>query len=287
MSILIDKDTRLLIQGITGKVGIQHTKGMIAAGTSVVAGVSPTKGGEWVLEGKIPVFASVHLAVEVTGANASIVFVPARYALDALYEAADAGLPLVVCLTEGIPILDMMRIKRYYDEKGIVLIGPNSLGLITPGESSVGIIPGNIVGKGNIGVISRSSTLTLEVLNSLKMAGLGVSTCVGIGGDPIVGSDFVRILSNFEDDPYTDQILLIGEIGGSAEERAAQYILNNVTKPVVAYVAGSSAPVGRRMGHAGAIIEMNSGNAIEKIKAFQAVGIRVANVIDDIVGLLK
>lgn len=276
MSILINKNTRLLVQGITGNEGLFHTRQMAAYGTNVVAGVTPGKGGDWVLDGKIPVFDTVKIAVEATGANASVVFVPARFAADAIYEAADAGIPLIVVITENIPVQDMMRVKTYLDQKAVRLIGPNCPGLLTPGESKVGIIPGNIAAAGNIGVISRSGTLTYEVLYALKHAGLGVSTCVGIGGDPVIGSSFVDILRLFEADARTDQVVLIGEIGGSDEEIAAEYIAKQMTKPVVAFVAGQTAPPGRRMGHAGAIIEKGSGMAEDKVKAFQAAGVSVA-----------
>lgn len=276
MSILINRSTRLLVQGITGNEGLFHTRQMAAYGTNVVAGVTPGKGGDWVLDGKIPVFDTVKIAVEATGANSSVIFVPARFAADAIYEAADAGIPLIVVITENIPIQDMMRVKTYLDQKAVRLIGPNCPGLLTPGESKVGIIPGNIASPGNVGVISRSGTLTYEVLYALKYAGLGVSTCVGIGGDPVIGSSFVDILRLFEADARTDQVVLIGEIGGNEEEIAAEYIAQQMTKPVTAFVAGQTAPPGRRMGHAGAIIEKGSGMAEVKIKAFQAAGVSVA-----------
>ncbi|NMC77981.1 MAG: succinate--CoA ligase subunit alpha [Chloroflexi bacterium] len=276
MSILINKNTRLLVQGITGSEGLFHTQQMVNYHTNVVAGVTPGKGGDWVLDGKIPVFDTVKVAVEATEANASVIFVPARFAADAIFEAADAGIPLIVTITENIPVQDMMRVKSYLDQKGIRLIGPNCPGLLTPGESKVGIIPGNIAIPGNIGIISRSGTLTYEVLYALKHAGMGVSTCVGIGGDPVSGSSFVDILQLFEMDPRTDQVILIGEIGGSGEEAAAEYVAKQMTKPAVAFVAGQTAPPGRRMGHAGAIIEGGSGTAEDKIQAFQAAGVRVA-----------
>ncbi len=276
MSILINKNTRLLVQGITGSEGLFHTQQMVNYHTNVVAGVTPGKGGDWVLDGKIPVFDTVKVAVEATEANASVIFVPARFAADAIFEAADAGIPLIVTITENIPVQDMMRVKSYLDQKGIRLIGPNCPGLLTPGESKVGIIPGNIAIPGNIGIISRSGTLTYEVLCALKHAGMGVSTCVGIGGDPVSGSSFVDILQLFEMDPRTDQVILIGEIGGSGEEAAAEYVAKQMTKPAVAFVAGQTAPPGRRMGHAGAIIEGGSGTAEDKVQAFQAAGVRVA-----------
>ena len=276
MSILIDKNTRLLVQGITGNEGLFHTQQMVAYGTNVVAGVTPGKGGEWVFDGKIPVFDSVKLAAEATGANASVIFVPARFSADAIFEAADAGLPLIVCITEGVPVQDMMRVRLYLDQKGTRLVGPNCPGLLTPGECKVGIIPGNIAIPGNVGVVSRSGTLTYEVLYALKLLGMGCSTCVGIGGDPINGTNFIDALGMFEADPYTDMIVLIGEIGGTDEEKAAEFIADNLTKPVVAFIAGQTAPPGKRMGHAGAIVEGGSGLAADKIKALQAVGVKVA-----------
>ncbi len=276
MSILIDKNTRLLVQGITGNEGLFHTQQMVAYGTNVVAGVTPGKGGEWVLDDKIPVFDSVKLAAEATGANASVIFVPARFSADAIFEAADAGLPLIVCITEGVPVQDMMRVRLYLDQKGTRLVGPNCPGLLTPGECKVGIIPGNIAIPGNVGVVSRSGTLTYEVLYALKLLGMGSSTCVGIGGDPINGTNFIDALGMFEADPYTDKIVLIGEIGGTDEEKAAEFIADNLTKPVVAFIAGQTAPPGKRMGHAGAIVEGGSGLAADKIKALQAVGVKVA-----------
>jgi succinyl-CoA synthetase alpha subunit len=275
MSILVDKDTRLLVQGITGNEGLFHTTQMVAYGTQVVAGVTPGKGGEWVLD-KIPVFDSVKMAVEATGANTSIIFVPARFAPDAIFEAADAGIPLIVCITEGIPVQDMMRVRHYLDQKKVRLIGPNCPGLLTPGEAKVGIIPGNIAIPGNVGIVSRSGTLTYEVLYALKLRGIGASTCVGIGGDPINGTSFTDVLEMFERDPQTEKVVLIGEIGGTDEERAAEFIAARMTKPVVAFIAGQTAPPGKRMGHAGAIIEGGAGTAADKIRALQAVGVRVA-----------
>jgi succinyl-CoA synthetase alpha subunit len=287
MSILVDKNTRLLVQNITGNEGLFHTQQMVAYGTNVVGGNAPGKGGEWVLDGKIPVFDSVKFAVESTGANASVCFVPARFATDALYEAADAGLSLVVCITEGIPVQDMMRVRNYMDQKGVRLVGPNCPGLLTPGATKVGIIPGDIAIPGHIGVISRSGTLTYEVLFALKLLGMGVSTCVGIGGDPINGTSFIDCLSLFEDDPHTDQVVLIGEIGGTDEERAAEFIADHMTKPVVSFIAGQTAPPGKRMGHAGAIVEGGSGLAVDKIRALESVGVKVAKHPEEIPGLLK
>jgi succinyl-CoA synthetase alpha subunit len=276
MSILIDKNTRLLVQGITGNEGFFHTQQMAEYGTNIVAGVTPGKGGEWVLDGKIPVFDSVRIAVEARGANTSIIFVPARFAPDAIYEAADAGLKLIVCITEGIPVQDMMRVRDYLDQKKARLVGPNCPGLLTPGQSKVGIIPGDISMPGKVGVISRSGTLTYEVLYALKQKGRGVSTCVGIGGDPINGTNFIDCLRMFEEDPQTEMVVMIGEIGGSDEERAAEFIADHMTKPVVGFIAGQTAPPGKRMGHAGAIVEGGSGLAADKVKALEAVGVKVA-----------
>ncbi|MEJ5241445.1 MAG: succinate--CoA ligase subunit alpha [Anaerolineales bacterium] len=286
MSILVDKNTRLLVQGITGNEGLFHTTQMVAYGTQVVAGVTPGKGGEWVLDGKIPVFDSVKMAVEATGANTSIIFVPARFAPDAIFEAADAGIPLIVCITEGIPVQDMMRVRNYLDQKKVRLIGPNCPGLLTPGEAKVGIIPGNIAIPGNVGIVSRSGTLTYEVLYALKLRGIGASTCVGIGGDPINGTSFIDVLEMFERDPQTEKVVLIGEIGGTDEEKAAEFIAARMTKPVVSFIAGQTAPPGKRMGHAGAIIEGGSGTAADKIRALEAVGVRVAHHPEEIADLI-
>jgi succinyl-CoA synthetase alpha subunit len=286
MSILIDNNTRLLVQGITGNEGIFHTKHMVEYGTAVVAGVTPGKGGEWVLDGKIPVFDSVRMAVSATGANTSVIFVPARFASDAIFEAADAGVNLIVCITEGIPVQDMMRVRSYLDQKGVRLVGPNCPGLLTPGESKVGIIPGNIAVAGSVGVISRSGTLTYEVLHALTQNGLGVSTCVGIGGDPINGTNFIDCLSMFEEDPNTEKVVLIGEIGGTDEEMAAEFINGYMTKPVVGFIAGRTAPPGKRMGHAGAIVEGGSGLAADKIESLEAVGVKIASHPEEIPSLL-
>lgn len=287
MSILIDKNTRLLVQGITGNEGLFHTQQMVAFGTNVVAGVTPGKGGEWVLDGKIPVFDSIKVAVEATAANTSVIFVPARFASDAIFEAADAGIPLIVCITEGIPVQDMMKVRNYLDQKGVRLVGPNCPGLLTPGEAKVGIIPGDIAIPGNVGVVSRSGTLTYEVLYALKLVGKGVSTCVGIGGDPINGTNFIDCLKLFEEDPHTDQVVLIGEIGGTDEEKAAEFIADKMTKPVVSFIAGQTAPPGKRMGHAGAIVEGGSGLAADKIKALRQAGVRVASHPEEIPSLLS
>jgi len=287
MSILVNKNTRLLVQGITGNEGLFHTQQMLTYGTNVVAGVTPGKGGEWVLQGKVPVFDSVRIAQEATGVNASVIFVPARFAPDAIYEAADAGIPLIVCITEGIPVQDMMRVRNYLDQKGVRLVGPNCPGLLTPGEAKVGIIPGDISMPGNVGVVSRSGTLTYEVLYALKLVGLGASTCIGIGGDPINGTSFIDVLGMYEADPHTENIVLIGEIGGTDEEKAAEFIADHLTKPVIAFIAGQTAPPGKRMGHAGAIVEGGSGTASEKIKAFKAVGVRVASHPEEIPTMLE
>lgn len=287
MSILVNKNTRLIVQGITGNEGLFHTTQMVAYGTNVVAGVTPGKGGEWVLDGKIPVFDTVKTAVETTGANASVIFVPARFAADAILEAADAGIGLVVCITEGVPVQDMMRVRAYIDQTHVRLVGPNCPGLLTPGECKVGIIPNTIALPGNIGIVSRSGTLTYEVLYALRLAGKGASTCVGIGGDPVNGTDFIDVLDLFEADARTEQVVLIGEIGGADEERAADFIAREMTKPVVAFIAGQSAPQGKRMGHAGAIIEGSSGLASGKIKALEAAGVRVASHPEEIPALLR
>jgi succinyl-CoA synthetase alpha subunit len=287
MSILINENTHLLVQGITGHEGLFHTGQMINYGTNVVAGVTPGKGGEWVLGGKVPVFDSVKAAVEMTGANTSVIFVPAVTASDSIYEAIDAGIPLIVCITEGIPVQDMIQIKAYLEHSESILIGPNTPGIITPNECKVGIIPANISTPGEIGIISRSGTLTYELLQYLKNAGIGVSSCVGIGGDTIVGSTFIDILERFEADPLTEKIILLGEIGGADEEKAAEFIARNMTKPVVAFVAGLSAPAGKRMGHTGAIIEGGIGQAKEKIIAFEKAGVKVAKTPEEIVDLVK
>ncbi len=286
MSILVNKNTRLLVQGITGQEGLFHTDKMVSYGTNVVAGVTPGKGGEWVLNGKIPVFDSVKIAKNATGANATVIFVPARFAADAMFEAADAGMELIVCISEGVPVSDMMRVRNFLDQKGVRLVGPNCPGLLTPGEVKVGIIPGNIAIPGNIGVVSRSGTLTYEVLYALKNLGLGVSTCVGIGGDPINGTNFIDTLDMFEEDSDTEKIVLIGEIGGTDEEQAAEFITQHVNKPIVGFIAGRSAPPGKRMGHAGAIVQGGTGLADDKIKALEAAGVKIAQHPEEIPGLL-
>jgi len=286
MSILINKNTRLLGQGITGREGLFHTQQMLEYGTNVVAGVTPGKGGEWVLDGKVPIFDSVKIAKEATGANTSVIFVPARFSADAMFEAADAGIELIVCITEGIPVQDMMRVRSYLDQKGVRFVGPNCPGLLTPDEAKVGIIPGNIAIPGNIGVVSRSGTLTYEVLYALKELGMGVSTCVGIGGDPINGTNFIDALCLFEEDPQTDKVVLIGEIGGRDEENAAEFIAKHMTKPVVSFIAGQTAPPGKRMGHAGAIVEGGEGLAADKVKSLEAAGVKVARHPEEIPSLL-
>ncbi len=288
MSILVNKDTRLVVQGITGREGGFHTQQMAAYGTNIVAGVTPGKGGQWFETDskKLPVFDTVKTAVEATGANASVIFVPARFAADAIYEAADAGLPLVVCLTEYIPVLDMIAVKRYLDKSDTRLLGPNCPGLITPEQAKVGIIPGSIVKPGSVGVVSKSGTLTYEVVYALTARGMGQSTCVGIGGDPIQGTDFIDVLRMFEDDPETEQVVMIGEIGGNAEEKAAAFISQHMSKKVTSFIAGRTAPPGRRMGHAGAIVEGKSGTAESKIKALNDAGVQVADNPDDIAELV-
>ncbi len=286
MSILVDKDTRLIVQGITGREGLFHSARMAEYGTNIVGGVTPQKGGEWVLGGKVPVFDTVQTAQEATGANASIIFVPARFASDAILEASDGGIPLIICITEGIPIQDMMQVRRYLDQKNVRLVGPNCPGLLTPGEAKVGIIPGHITNPGAVGVVSRSGTLTYEVLYALQQKGIGVSTCVGIGGDPVNGTSFVDTLELFEADPHTERVVMIGEIGGTDEERAARFIGDRMSKPVVGFVAGRTAPPGKRMGHAGAIVEGGEGTAEEKIKALTKVGVKIADQPGDIPDLL-
>jgi succinyl-CoA synthetase alpha subunit len=274
VSVLVNKDTRVVTQGITGATGQLHTKACKEYGTQMVAGVTPGKGGG-AFEG-IPIFDTVAQAVERTGATASVIYVPPPFAADAIMEAADAGLPLIVCITEGIPVLDMMRVKRFLEGRPTRLIGPNCPGIITPGECKIGIMPGYIHKPGRIGVVSRSGTLTYEAVFQLTQLGHGQSTCIGIGGDPINGTSFVDALRLFQDDPNTDAVILIGEIGGSAEEQAAEFIREHMTKPVVAFVAGQTAPKGRRMGHAGAIIAGGRGTAADKIAAFEKAGVRIA-----------
>jgi succinyl-CoA synthetase alpha subunit len=287
MAILVDENTRLLVQGITGREGEFHSLQMIEYGTQIVAGVTPGKGGQWACEKNVPVFDTVIEAVTATEANASIVYVPARFAPDAILEAAAAGLTLIVCITEGIPTQDMIRVRAYLDQKGARLVGPNCPGLLSPGErAKVGIMPGHIAIPGSVGVVSRSGTLTYEVVYALTARGIGQTTCIGIGGDPIIGTTFVDALELFERDPQTEQVVLIGEIGGTDEERAARFVDERMTKPVTAFVAGRTAPPGKRMGHAGAIIEGGTGTAAEKIAAFEAVGVPVAEYPEQIPDLI-
>ncbi|EGQ13375.1 MAG: succinate--CoA ligase subunit alpha [Prevotella nigrescens] len=285
MSILINKDTRLIVQGITGRDGSFHATKMKEYGTNVVGGTSPGKAGQEVAG--IPVFNTVRDAVEATNANTSVIFVPAAFAKDAMLEAADAGIKLIICITEGVPTLDVVEAYRYIQIKGAQLIGPNCPGLISPAESMVGIMPTNIFKKGHTGVISRSGTLTYQVVAALTAEGLGQSSAIGVGGDPIVGLYFQELLEMFQNDPETDSIAIIGEIGGDAEERAAEYIKQYVTKPVVAFISGREAPKGKQMGHAGAIISSSSGTAAEKVAAFEAAGIPVARETYEIPILLK
>jgi succinyl-CoA synthetase alpha subunit len=276
MAILVGKDTRLLVQGITGSAGAFHSQHMREYGTNIVAGVTPGRGGEK-FEGAVPVFDTVEEAVEKTGANVSCIFVPPAFAADAILEALDAGVALVVAITEGIPVTDMIRVRRVLDgQAGTRLVGPNCPGVITPGACKIGIMPGHIHEPGKIGVVSRSGTLTYEAVGQLTALGIGQSTCVGIGGDPVNGTDFIDVLSLFNDDPDTEGVVMIGEIGGSAEEAAAAWISANMTKPVAGFIAGTTAPPGKRMGHAGAIISGGKGTAAEKIRALEEAGVKVA-----------
>ncbi len=284
MSILIDRTARVLVQGITGRQGGFHAKLMMEYGTDVVGGVTPGKGGEW-FEGK-PVFDTMRMAVATTNADVSLVTVPARFAADAIMEAADAGIKLVICLTEHIPVSDMMKVVAFCQRRGTRLIGPNCPGVMTPGQAKVGIIPAMVATPGNVGVVSKSGTLTYEVGFAMKNHGIGISTIVGIGGDPVIGTTFVDVLEMFENDPETEKVALLGEIGGSAEIVAADYIKNAMTKPVAAFIAGRSAPPGKRMGHAGAIVDGGEGSAEEKIMALEAAGARVAANPEEIPGLL-
>ncbi len=285
MAVLLDRDTRVLVQGITGREGSFHTLRNKAYGTQVVAGVTPGKAGQSV-DG-IRVFDTVEEATAETGADASLIFVPARFAADAVFEAADAGLRLIVCVTEGIPVLDMARVYNYLVGKDHVLIGPNCPGLISPGKANMGIIPGEICVEGPVGLVSRSGTLTYQVMNELTQRGVGQSTCIGIGGDPIVGSGFVDALARFEEDAETEAAVLIGEIGGDDEERAARFVQERMTKPVVGYVAGFTAPEGKTMGHAGAIISGSSGTASAKKEALEAVGVKVGKTPSETAQLMR
>jgi len=287
MSIFVDRNTRLVVQGITGREGSFHARQMLEYGTALVAGVTPGKGGQ-TFEGKVPVFNTVADAVRATGANTTVIYVPPMAAAAAIIEAADAGLPLIVCITEGIPVMHMSRTMPFVRSRGVRLIGPNCPGLIAPGaRAKVGIIPGNICSPGRVGLVSRSGTLTYEVVNHLTRAGIGQSTCVGIGGDPIIGTNFIDCLRAFQDDAETDAIVMLGEIGGTDEQNAAAFVKDHVTKPVVGFIAGQTAPKGRRMGHAGAIISGSSGTAEEKLAAFEAAGIAIMRRPVDVVQLLR
>lgn len=286
MSIFIDKSTKLIVQGITGRDGSFHTKQMIEYGTNVVGGVTPGKGGQK-FENSVPIFNTVHDAVAKTGANAAVIYVPPPFAADAMMEAADAGIQFIVCITEGVPVLDMTKVYPFVKEKGARLLGPNCPGLITPGESKVGIIPGRICAPGPVGVVSRSGTLTYEVVNLLTKAGLGQSTCVGIGGDPINGTNFIDCLEAFERDPKTKAVCMMGEIGGTDEQEAADFVKREMKKPVIGFIAGQTAPPGRRMGHAGAIISGSAGTAAEKIDAFKSAGMGVAKRPAEFVELVR
>jgi succinyl-CoA synthetase alpha subunit len=286
VSIFINKETRLVVQGITGRDGSFHARQMKEYGTRVVAGVTPGKGGQK-FEETVPIFNTVADAVAAARANTSVIYVPARFAADAIYEAVDAGIQLVVCITEGLAVLDMARVMPFVRERGVRLIGPNCPGLISPGQSKVGIIPGRICKEGNIGVVSRSGTLTYEIVHQLTTNGLGQTTCVGIGGDPIIGTNFIDCLAAFEKDNATEAVVMIGEIGGTDEQQAAEFVKQNMKKPVVGFIAGQTAPPGRRMGHAGAIISGSSGTAAEKMSAFQKAGISVMKRPKDVVPLLK
>ena len=286
MSIFADQGTRLVVQGITGRDGSFHSRQMIEYGTRVVAGVTPGKGGQ-MFEGRVPVFNTMADAVRETDANTSVIYVPPAGAAGAIYEAADAGISLIVCITEGVPVMDMTRVLPYVRARGARLIGPNCPGLITPGACKVGIIPGNICAPGRVGLVSRSGTLTYEIVNHLTRNGIGQSTCVGIGGDPLIGTNFIDCLRAFQEDAGTDAIVMMGEIGGTDEQNAAAFVKASVTKPVVGFIAGQTAPKGRRMGHAGAIISGSSGTAEEKMDAFKAAGISVMKRPADVVTLLR
>ncbi|MCB1051919.1 MAG: succinate--CoA ligase subunit alpha [Acidobacteria bacterium] len=275
MSILVGKNSRIVVQGITGSQGTFHAQGCLAYGTKVVAGVTPGKGGTVAVEGQVPVFNTVAEAVEKTAANVSLIFVPPPFAADAIMEAADAGIPLIVCITEGIPTIDMIHAYNYVKKKGVRLIGPNCPGIITPGEAKIGIMPGHIHRPGRVGVVSRSGTLTYEAVGQLTALGIGQSTCVGIGGDPVIGSNFTDILKLFNEDPDTDGIIMIGEIGGNAEDQAALWAKDHCKKPIVGFIAGQTAPPGKRMGHAGAIIAGGKGTAAEKMAIMADCGIHV------------
>ncbi len=286
MSVFVNKSTRVVVQGITGREGSFHAKQMLEYGTQIVAGVTPGKGGQ-MFEGKVPVFNTVADAVKATGADTSVVYVPPTAAASSLFEAAEGGISLIVCITEGIPVQHVAKAMPYVRARGVRLIGPNCPGLITPGEAKVGIIPGGICRPGRVGIVSRSGTLTYEIVNHLSNAGIGQSTCVGIGGDPLIGTNFIDVLRAFQDDPGTDAVVLMGEIGGTDEQQAAAFIKEHVTKPVVGFIAGQTAPKGRRMGHAGAIISGSSGTAEEKLAAFAAAGMGIMKRPVDVIELIR
>lgn len=286
MSIFVDRETKLVVQGITGRDGSFHTRQMMDYGTRVVAGVTPGKGGQR-FDDAVPIFDTVADAVAETGADTSVIYVPPAFAIGAMFEAAAAGVKLIVCITEGLAVIDMTKVLPFLQERGVRLIGPNCPGIISPGQSKVGIIPGNICAPGNIGLVSRSGTLTYEVVDQLTRHGLGQSSCVGIGGDPLIGTNFIDCLEAFENDPDTEGIVMLGEIGGTDEQQAAEYVRDHLTKPVVGFIAGQTAPPGRRMGHAGAIISGSSGTAAEKMAAFEDAGIAVMKRPVEVVDLLK
>jgi succinyl-CoA synthetase alpha subunit len=286
VSIFVDGETKLVVQGITGRDGSFHTRQMMDYGTRVVAGVTPGKGGQR-FDDAVPIFDTVAAAVAETGADTSVIYVPPAFAIGAMFEAADAGVKLIVCITEGLAVIDMTKVLPFLQERGVRLIGPNCPGIISPGQSKVGIIPGNICAPGNIGLVSRSGTLTYEVVDQLTRHGLGQSSCVGIGGDPLIGTNFIDCLEAFENDPDTAGIVMLGEIGGTDEQQAAEYVRDHLTKPVVGFIAGQTAPPGRRMGHAGAIISGSSGTAAEKMAAFEDAGIAVMKRPVEVVDLLK
>lgn len=285
MSILVNKDTRVVVHGVTGRQGTFHTEQMLDYGTQVVAGIRPGKGGEWATR-NVPIFDTAQEAVEATGANTSFIIVPASAAPDSIIEAADAGIELIVCITEHIPVLDMVKVRAYLDTLGTRLIGPNCPGLITPGEAKVGIMAGHIHTPGNVGVVSKSGTLTYELVYALTARGIGQSSAVGIGGDPIIGTTFLDVLQMYEDDPGTEQVVMIGEIGGTDEQKAAEFIKNHMSKPVSAFIAGQTAPPGRRMGHAGAIVSGGEGTAAEKMEALQDAGAQVAKIPDELADMV-
>lgn len=285
MSILVSKDTRVVVHGITGRQGTFHTEQMLDYGTQVVAGIRPGKGGEWATR-NVPIFDTAQEAVEATGANTSFIIVPASAAPDSIIEAADAGIELIVCITEHIPVLDMVKVRTYLDTMGTRLIGPNCPGLITPGEAKVGIMAGHIHTPGNVGVVSKSGTLTYELVYALTSRGIGQSSAVGIGGDPIIGTTFLDVLQMYEEDPGTEQVVMIGEIGGTDEQKAAEFIKENMSKPVSAFIAGQTAPPGRRMGHAGAIVSGGEGTAAEKMEALKDAGAQVARIPDELADLV-